>query len=72
MRIFHFIFLFANFYNLVAQNSIKLKHGNAFTYFDFELNSFVALDDSSYLWVFDQRQKAWLKKPMHLEIQTQQ
>lgn len=70
MRIFHFIFLFANFFNLVAQNSIKLKHANAFTYFDFELNSFVALDDSSYLWVFDQRQKAWLKKPMHLEIQT--
>lgn len=52
-----------------AQKRINLNHINAFAFYDYSTKSFCVLDDSTFLWKYNQQAVKWEKTPIQLSIE---
>lgn len=61
------VLLLSPFY-LTAQKRLNLVHDNAFVFYDYSTKSFCVLDDSTFLWKYDENKIKWQKTPLELSI----
>lgn len=52
-----------------AQKRLNLIHENAFAFYDYNEKAFCVLDDSTFLWKYNQQAVKWEKKPVQLSIE---
>jgi hypothetical protein len=52
-----------------AQKRLNLNHINAFAFYDYNEKAFCVLDDSTFLWKYNQQAVKWEKKPVQLTIE---
>lgn len=52
-----------------AQKRLNLNHINAFAFYDYNEKAFCVLDDSTFLWKYNQQAVIWEKKPIQLTIE---
>lgn len=64
------IFLLLHFPILThAQKRLDLIHDNAFAFYDYNEKAFCVLDDSTFLWKYNQHAAKWKKTPIQLSIE---
>lgn len=51
-----------------SQKRLSLVHYHAFTYYDYQENTFCVLDDSSFVWKYVSSENKWKKSPIELHI----
>lgn len=51
-----------------AQKRLELVHDNAFAFYDYNEKAFCVLDDSTFLWKYNQQAVKWEKKHIQLSI----
>lgn len=52
-----------------SQKRLALNHINAFAFYDYNEKAFCVLDDSTFLWKYNQQAVKWEKKPIKLNIE---
>lgn len=52
-----------------AQKRLELVHDNAFAFYDYNEKAFCVLDDSTFLWKYNQQAVKWEKTPIQLSIE---
>lgn len=52
-----------------AQKRLNLNHINAFAFYDYNEKAFCVLDDSTFLWKYNQQAVKWEKTPIQLSIE---
>jgi hypothetical protein len=52
-----------------SQKRLNLIHDNAFAFYDYNEKAFCVLDDSTFLWKYNQQAVKWEKKPVQLTIE---
>lgn len=52
-----------------AQKRLNLNHYNAFAFYDYNEKAFCVLDDSTFLWKYNQQAVKWEKTPIQLSIE---
>jgi hypothetical protein len=52
-----------------AQKRLNLTHDNAFAFYDYNEKAFCVLDDSTFLWKYNQQAVKWEKTPIQLSIE---
>ena len=52
-----------------AQKRLELVHDNAFAFYDYNEKAFCVLDDSTFLWKYNQQAVKWEKTSIQLSIE---